>query len=1366
MYEVVEKKPVVADGSVSCLASTATYDLPTPYMHEYFQKGIDSLSVVTGDIPAEFLTGLPESSCTLGSFEASPTVLIVVDIIYYWAFTARIGHVESTATEDPEAPCPTCGLRVHTERPAPGPPDVPGFVTAENVPGTAIVEANPGVPTDSATSYAGASRAGVQPTASNPQEVDPAAPKPGGVETPVSEDQPGEFTPIGGDTNPTPADNSRPTATSGRPNVTFNIGRIEQTVTIDPATTNAPPVLTATIGGQTTILTPQGPAPSGGNAPSAGDSVLTFVVGPTRVIVNPATTTQVTALTVNVGGSVTVVAPLPTVTPSAAAVAGNLGSLLAPSAETRPAAAAAGNLGSVIAEITRAGAASQQAGPSAVGQVQGNQAAAPSRNIVVGSNTFVLPSAPSAPIVIGGQTLAPGGPAVVVDNIPVSLAPSATAIVVGGRTSPLPQVASPVAAPPSIAAPPPVIPIGGNTFTPNAATQYYLTPGATLTPGGVATLSGTVISLGPSASYVVIDGSTQPLARPVPAPTAAPARAPAPVPAPTLTFGGSTFSAVPGSFIEVGGQPLAPGSAVTVNGNTISLDSSGSNVVLNGVTQPLAAQATTPPILTFAGGSFTPSVGTSYIISGQTLRPGAAVTVGGTTISLAPSATAVVINGVAQPLAPQATAPPVLTVAGNTFAPSVGSSFVIAGQTLRPGVAITVDGTTISLAPSASAVVINGATQTLRAGAVTPAAAVTIAGSTYTASAGAPLVVDGQTLTPGGVIIVSGTTVSLSPSASEVIVNGVTQVLRASPVVTPRPVLTVGGQTYSVGSSSGQLFVIDRQTLAPGGVITVSGSTISLGPSAAFVVVNDATQVLVESAVITAAPVLTVAGQTFTASGGSFVIAGQTLRPGNVLTVDGTTISLGPSASIAVVNGATQTLSLAPVITYPPILTVDGQVFTATSGTFVVDGQTLTPGGVIVADGTTISLGPSASIAVVNGVTETLVFSPTITPAPVLSVDGQAFTATSGTFVIDGQTLTPGGVFTVDGTVISLSPSATIAVVNGVTTTLAYAPMITSPPTLTIAGEVYTATSGSFVIDGQTLTPGGVLTVDGTVVSLGPSATIAVINGITSTLAYPPTITSPPTLTIAGQVYTATSGTFVIGTQTLTPGAILTISGTTVSLGPSASFAIVNGVISTLVSPPTITAPPFLTIGNTVYTATVNGAGTTYVIAGQTLTPGGAITVDGTRISLAASATALVVNGRTTSLSPATAVITLPPLLTIGPSTYTALPGGGTTFVIAGQTLTPGGVIVVDGTTISLSPGATALVVNGRTTALFPATSTRANTAMTTSTSARPGESVGSASASATKTGAAAGRAGKGAVWTSVLAGVMATVVLAVAGWL
>lgn len=346
--------------------------------------------------------------------------------------------------------------------------------------------------------------------------------------------------------------------------------------------------------------------------------------------------------------------------------------------------------------------------------------------VTVGTiGTIPIVIGPSSEVIVGSQTLQPGGPAITVGGAtPVSLAPSATAIVVGGTTSQLPQIFIPPAQPAAQA--PPILTIGSSTLTPNAATQFFIAPGQTLTPGGVATIDGTVVSLAPSASFVVIGGSTQFL-------PAGPGPAPAATNPPQIIVGGSTITAQPsqggpanpnnqnnpnaGPTFIVSDQTLAPGGpAITVSGTTLSLAPSGSFIVINGVTStvvtptngnPAAAQITAPP-LTIGNGVFRPlpGTGTSYLIGTRILTPGGVVVVGDLTISLAPGATALVINGQTSLIAPQPqpiiTNAPLLTIGSQTYTAISGTTFLIGGQTLTPGGTITVDGTTISLAPGAT----------------------------------------------------------------------------------------------------------------------------------------------------------------------------------------------------------------------------------------------------------------------------------------------------------------------------------------------------------------------------------------------------------------------------------------------------------------------------------------------------------------------------------------------------------------------------------------------------------------------------------------------------------------------------------------
>jgi hypothetical protein len=276
---------------------------------------------------------------------------------------------------------------------------------------------------------------------------------------------------------------------------------------------------------------------------------------------------------------------------------------------------------------------------------------------------------------------------------------------------------------------------------------------------------------------------------------------------------------------------------------------------------------------------------------------------------------------------------------------------------------------------------------------------------------------------------------------------------------------------------------------------------------------------------------------------------------------------------------------------------------------------------------------------VVGGTTVAVNNYPTV--APVLTVGQNTITANpQGQFVVGSQTLQPGGpAITVDGSTLSLGPSGTIAIVNGVTQTLANVPIVTGAPAITVGGRVVSATvvggTSQFVLGDKTLAPGGVITVDGTTYSmpLDGRGTAIVVNGVTSTLQ-----PGQSALTLGKQGISATvkDGTtaYVFGPdQTLTPGGVVTISGTTFSMPASASGSVVviNGVASTIGKGPVTAAA--LTINGKTYTPNVRDGTTEYVLApGTTLRPGEAITISGTTYSLDKQGTALVVNGQTSTI--------------------------------------------------------------------------------------------------------------------------------------
>ncbi|GME38318.1 hypothetical protein P154DRAFT_622243 [Neofusicoccum parvum] len=282
-----------------------------------------------------------------------------------------------------------------------------------------------------------------------------------------------------------------------------------------------------------------------------------------------------------------------------------------------------------------------------------------------------------------------------------------------------------------------------------------------------------------------------------------------------------------------------------------------------------------------------------------------------------------------------------------------------------------------------------------------------------------------------------------------------------------------------------------------------------------------------------------------------------------------------------------------------------------------------------------------------------------------------------------------------------------------------------NPPVLTVASSAVTAQPNSvFVIaPGATLSPGGPeLTVAGTTYSLGPSASIAVVNGATQTIAPGPSPlaaapAAPPVLTVGTQAYTQTtvSGTPQVilgpGTTLLPGGPAVTLgSGTTISLNPAGNTAVVNGATLALSPPAGITAagfpaptqPSVLTVGGQPITAAISDGTMQFVLApGTTLSPGGsAVTLSGTTYSIPSPSSGsgpglgsiVLINGATSTLGGASLPTTQAPVLTIGGQTVTAAVVAGTTeYVVApGTTLTPGGTVIVSGTTYSLPAASTA----------------------------------------------------------------------------
>lgn len=182
------------------------------------------------------------------------------------------------------------------------------------------------------------------------------------------------------------------------------------------------------------------------------------------------------------------------------------------------------------------------------------------------------------------------------------------------------------------------------------------------------------------------------------------------------------------------------------------------------------------PTLTVGSKVYTVSRASAYVINGQTLTPGGQISVDGTPVSLAPQASALVVGSSTEPLSHLLL--PTITVNSKAYTVNLGSAYVINDQTLTPGGQISIDGAPISLASQASALVIGSITETQLTSFALPS--ITVDSEVYTANSASAYITKGQTLTGSGQITVEGTPVFLAPGASELVIGSNTQILAAA----------------------------------------------------------------------------------------------------------------------------------------------------------------------------------------------------------------------------------------------------------------------------------------------------------------------------------------------------------------------------------------------------------------------------------------------------------------------------------------------------------------------------------------------------------------------------------------------------------
>ncbi|RDW63952.1 hypothetical protein BP5796_10454 [Coleophoma crateriformis] len=373
----------------------------------------------------------------------------------------------------------------------------------------------------------------------------------------------------------------------------------------------------------------------------------------------------------------------------------------------------------------------------------------------------------------------------------------------------------------------------------------------------------------------------------------------------------------------------------------------------------------------------------------------------------------------------------------------------------------------------------------------------------------------------------------------------------------PTPaVQTLQSVPISSGSESSAWLAVTTPSvnIVPGGGATVAISEISIVVSLALsgsdAVTDGTTTKTLDQSQTTLVSAFIVDSTTFSQDSASQFVAGSaTLTSGGAVTITESaglaTISLEPSGSAVIVGGIT---SSPPAPTSGSILFGNSIISQDSQSNVVIGSQTLSPGSAITVSGQTVSLSPSGSAVIINGFS---LPSQSPTPPPVvISYGSLAITANSQSgFVIGSQTLFPGSAITVSGQVLALpGPSST-------------------PRGVIVLGSstITENLASNFVIGSQTLTPGGVITAGSEIVSLSPTGTAIEINGLTSSLQTIPS-TSPTTFSSTQSASPSPVLSLVIGSQTLTLGASITIGGDILSLAPSGTSVVIVGSVTSAIS--------------------------------------------------------------------------------------------------------------------------------------------------------------------------------------------------------
>ncbi|MCJ1440418.1 MAG: hypothetical protein MMC23_000901 [Stictis urceolatum] len=177
---------------------------------------------------------------------------------------------------------------------------------------------------------------------------------------------------------------------------------------------------------------------------------------------------------------------------------------------------------------------------------------------------------------------------------------------------------------------------------------------------------------------------------------------------------------------------------------------------------------------------------------------------------------------------------------------------------------------------------------------------------------GSGVVTDGSTIRPGSAITIHNTPISIGSTGSVVIIGSSifsTPTPVSAAASQAPPAIAEDSHTFFPAPSSGGI-VFDGSTLSAGQVVTVSGTPISVASTGGQIILGSSTISIPSAASASAnyapfsfqpAPPFTAAGETFSPVASGLVVGGSTIRAGEAVTVSGTVVSIASEGGEVVV---------------------------------------------------------------------------------------------------------------------------------------------------------------------------------------------------------------------------------------------------------------------------------------------------------------------------------------------------------------------------------------------------------------------------------------------------------------------------------